>query len=238
MRLAPGAALLLALLVAAPADAAQRILLGRSVDGRPISAMRVGDPNADRTALVVGQVHGDEPAGRRVAAVLRARRDIRGVGVWVIDTVNPDGAARGRRQNARGVDLNRNWPVRWKRSARGSRYYGGPKPLSEPESRAVEKLATRIKPDISIWYHQPYGAVLIGCKGSFPVQRRYAELARFPLQRCTGDPLPGTAIRWENATFPGTTAFVVEFGAGRPSNAAIERHARAALIVARFGAGT
>jgi murein peptide amidase A len=238
MRLAPGAAVLALLFAAAPADAATRVLLGRSVEGRPISAVRVGDPDAARTALVVGQIHGDEPAGRRVAALLRARKDIRGVDLWVVDSVNPDGARRGRRQNARGVDLNRNWPVRWKKTARGGRYYGGPRPLSEPESRAIEKLAQRIKPDVSIWYHQPYGAVLIGCTGSFPVQRRYAELARFPLQRCTGDPLPGTAIRWENATFKGTTAFVVEFGAGRPSNAAIERHARAALIVARFGAGT
>ena len=236
MRLALAAVALLALLAAAPADAADRILVGRSVEGRPISAVRVGDPNAGRTALVVGQIHGDEPAGRRVAAVLRARKSIAGIDLFVIDTVNPDGARRGRRQNARGVDLNRNWPVRWKRTASGGRYYGGPKPLSEPESRAVAAFARRIEPDVSIWYHQPYGAVLIGARGSFPVQRRYAELARLPVQRGTGDPLPGTAIRWQNATFPGTTAFVVEFGAARPSDATIERHARAALVVARFGA--
>jgi protein MpaA len=238
MRLALGAAAVLALLAVAPAEAAERVLLGRSVEGRPISAVRVGDPSADRTALIVGEIHGDEPAGRRVVASLRARKDIAGVDLWLIDTVNPDGARRGQRQNARGVDLNRNWPVQWKRTARGNRYYGGPKPLSEPESQAVARLATRIKPDISIWYHQPYGAVLAPCKGSDPVQRRYADLTRFPIQRCTGDPLPGTAIRWENATFKGSTAFVVEFGAARPSNAAIARHARAALIVARFGAGT
>ena len=237
MRLALAAVLLPVLVAAAPADAATRVLLGRSVEGRPISAVRVGDPKAGRTALVVGQIHGDEPAGRRVAALLRARKDVAGVDLWVVDTVNPDGARRGRRQNARGVDLNRNWPVRWKRTARGSRYYGGPKPLSEPESRAIEKLAQRIEPDISIWYHQPYGGVLAPCTGPIGVQRRYAALARFPIQRCTGDPLPGTAIRWENATFEGATAFVVEFGAGRPSNATIARHARAALIVARFGAG-
>jgi hypothetical protein len=101
----------------------------------------------------------------------------------------------------------------------------------------VRKLAERIKPDISIWYHQPYGAVLAPCSGAIPVHRRYAGLTGFPIERCRGEPLPGTAIRWENTTFPGTTAFVVEFGAGRPSDATIERHARAALIVARFGAG-
>jgi len=236
MRLALAAVVLLALSAASPANAAERILVGRSVEGRPISALRVGDPDADRTALIVGEIHGDEPAGRRVVALLGERKDIAGVDLHLIGTVNPDGDRRGQRQNARGVDLNRNWPVNWKRTARGSRYYGGPKPLSEPESKAVAAFAKRIEPDVSIWYHQPFGAVLIGCKGSYPVQRRYAELARFPVQRCTGDLLPGTAIRWENATFPGSTAFVVEFGARRPSDASIERHARAALIVARLRA--
>jgi protein MpaA len=226
------------LVLAAPAGAAERVLVGRSAQGRPITAVRVGDPAADRTALIVGQIHGDEPAGRRVAALLRARKDVAGVDLWVIDSVNPDGARRGTRQNARGVDLNRNWSARWKRTARGNRYWGGPKPFSEPETRAMRAFITRIKPDVSIWYHQPYGAVLAPCNSPYPVQRRYADLARFPVQRCTGDPLPGTAIRWENATFKGTTAFVVEFGAARPSNGTIDRHARAALIVARFGAGT
>jgi hypothetical protein len=45
--------------------------------------------------------------------------------------------------------------------------------------------------------------------------------------------LPGTVIRWQNATLPGSTAFVVEFGASSPTSAAVRRHARAAAIVAR-----
>ena len=220
-------------------DAAPKgpILIGRSVDGRPISAVRVGDANAKRTALVVGVIHGNERAGRRVVAVLKGRRDLRGVALWLVDSLNPDGEALGRRQNARGVDLNRNWPARWKRTSRGSAYYGGPKPFSEPETRALRAFALRIRPAVTIWYHQPYGAVLAPCRGAIPVQQRYADLARFPVQRCTGDRLPGTAVRWENTTLPGTTAFVVEFGAAAPSSATIVRHARAAAIVARFGAG-
>ena len=182
---------------------------------------------------MVGAIHGDEPAGRRVVRAIRARGAVSGVALWLVDSINPDGLARGTRQNARGVDLNRNFPARWSRSAPGSRYYGGPRPLSEPESRAIAGFIRRVRPDVSIWYHQPYDAVLLPCRGSASVQRRYAGLARMAVQRCRGARLPGTVIRWQNATLPGTTAFVVEFGAARPSATAVRRHARAAAVVAR-----
>ena len=43
------------------------ILLGRSAEGRPIVALRVGDPDSGRRLLVVGCIHGNEPAGIAVA---------------------------------------------------------------------------------------------------------------------------------------------------------------------------
>ena len=45
-----------------PAPRAERI--GRSVEGRPIGVVRIGDPAAPRKLLVVGCIHGDECAGR------------------------------------------------------------------------------------------------------------------------------------------------------------------------------
>jgi len=46
-------------------------VLGRSAAGRPILLTRVGDRDAPRRVLVVGAVHGNEPAGRAVVRALR-----------------------------------------------------------------------------------------------------------------------------------------------------------------------
>jgi protein MpaA len=212
---------------------ARHVLLGRSTEGRAIRAVRVGDPDSPRKALVVGAIHGDEPAGPRVTRALRGLGGgAEGVDLWVVDTVNPDGRARRSRRNARGVDLNRNFPRRWRRSARGSRYYSGSRRLSERESRIVARWVERIRPAVTIWYHQPWGVVLLPCTGPAPIERRYMELARLPGERCRGAGLAGTATSWQNHAFPGTRAFVVELPAGGVSAAAAERHARAALGVA------
>jgi hypothetical protein len=59
------------------------------------------------------------------------------VQLWVVPLVNPDGAARGRRHNARDVDLNRNYGFMWRPDA----YASGDGPFSEPETRAVRALS-------------------------------------------------------------------------------------------------
>ena len=152
----------------------------------------------------------------------------------MLNSVNPDGLRRRTRQNARGVELNRNFSFRWRRSARGSRYYGGPRPFSEPESRLIRRLVLRLRPQVSIWYHQPWDAVLVPCRGPAPVQRRYARLVGARVS-CRGEGLRGTATSWQNRVVPGTTAFVVELPPGRVGAGSARRHARAAAVVAAAG---
>ena len=219
--LAPGSA-------SAELPTARHVLLGRSVDGRAIRAVRIGDPASPRKAIVVGAIHGDEPAGLRVTRAIRSLA-VTGVDVWVIDTVNPDGLARHVRQNARGVDLNRNFPFRWRRNGSpGYGYWTGRRPLSEPESRIVRRWILRIRPAVSIWYHQPWNAVLVPCRGHAPIERRYARRARARTS-CRGDDLVGTAMTWENHVLPQGRAFVVELPGGYPPARLIRRHALAAV---------
>lgn len=214
------------------ASANLRYQIGRSVDGRDIWAYQLGDPDSTESILVVGCVHGDEPAGIAVAQLVIRGRQLADANVLVIPNLNPDGVAAGTRQNAHGVDLNRNFPYRWRRpSARGTRYYAGTAPLSEPESRAAMTLIDRFHPQISIWFHQPYG-VVDQSGGDVRIERRFSRLIGLPLERLPR--YPGSITGWENHHMVGTTAFVVELPAGAHVPATARRYADA---VVDFAAG-
>jgi protein MpaA len=212
----------------AQALARDSMLIGHSTRGRPIRAYVIGDPHAARTMLVVGCIHGNEPAGIAIARRLVASTaPIPGLALWVVPVLNPDGVAADTRQNGRRVDLNRNFPYRW--TPLTGYQYAGPHALSEPESRAAFALINRIHPRITIWYHQH--ATVVDLSGGNPdVERDYATLVGLP----TSDLIryPGSALGWENANFPGTTAFVVELPAGNLSHASIRRHIEAVLSAA------
>jgi protein MpaA len=190
---------------ASVASADQRTVIGRSVLGRPIVAMLEGDPERARLrVLVVGCIHGNETAGVRVARRLVAAAPASGAALWVVPTLNPDGVAAGTRGNAHGVDLNRNFPFGWQ--PLGGLEYSGPNPLSEPESTAAVRLIGRTGPEITIWFHQPFGLVDLS-GGDSAVERRYAQLVGLPAVRLPR--YPGSVSTWQNQT-TGSTAFVVE----------------------------
>lgn len=202
---------------------AERGVIGHSVEGRPIVAVRSGAADPALTVVVFGCVHGNETAGMRVARRLIATGAPRGVELWVVPTLNPDGVAAGTRGNARGVDLNRNFPFDWVHLSGGE--YSGTDPLSEPESRAARRFLTKVQPDLTIWFHQPFG--IVDRSGGNPfVERRFADLVGLPLVRLPGR-YPGSATRWQNHTDPGATAFVTEL----PSvvSGALVRRATAAV---------
>jgi murein peptide amidase A len=189
----------------AAAAAAERSTIGNSVDGRPIVAIHEPAPESALTVLVVGCIHGNETAGMRVTRRLIRESAPRRTDLWVVPTINPDGIAADTRGNAHGVDLNRNFPYAWTHLGGGE--YSGTGPLSEPESRAASRLIHRIRPDLTIWFHQPFG--IVDRSGGNPfVERRFSQLVGLPLVQLSR--YPGSATNWENHTFPGTTAFVVE----------------------------
>jgi protein MpaA len=205
---------------------------GVSVQGRPIVAVARGGPDAPTVILVVGIIHGNEPAGTRVTQRLRQLPVPRGVRLWLVDRLNPDGVVLRTRQNAHGVDLNRNFPYRWQRQATGPGQYPGRRPLSEPESRAAARLILRVRPSVTVWFHQHVGPALVDLSGgNAAVERRYARLVGFPVGRLRR--YPGSAAGWENHRFPGMTAFVVELPWGLPPPPAeVTRLARAILELA------
>ncbi|MDE2401155.1 MAG: murein peptide amidase A [Burkholderiales bacterium] len=153
---------------------AQLMLNGaRSVQGRPLFQRDVISPNAHLRVLVVGGVHGDELSSTAVVLHwVRAAMEVPSNIHWrFVPLMNPDGMflATPTRTNARGVDLNRNFPTpNWdkeapfywaKRTKNDPRRYPGPQPLSEPESRWLFNEMDRWKPNLIVAVHAPYGVL-------------------------------------------------------------------------------
>lgn len=201
--------------------------LGRSQDGRSIYVRRAGDPRATRV-LVVGCIHGNECAGIAVARALqrvRSRADL-----WIVPNLNPDGLARGTRQNARGVDLNANWSSQWHGGGQpGDVYYPGPRPFSERETRLARDLILRIRPQVTIWYHQHMNVVWAWGPSS-AAGRLYARRAAMVLYHHPW--LDGTAANWQNHHLPGAASLTVELPAGSLSPPQVRRQVRAVLALA------
>ena len=199
-------------------------LLGRSVDGRPIEVVRVGNPHGT-PVLVVGAIHGNETAGIAIAQALErvAPKDL---DLWIVPDLNPDGVAAGTRGNAHGVDLNRNFPWRWRRM--GGVYESGPRPLSEREARIAHALILRVRPRLTIWFHQHLDMVWAS-GGDRRLEKVFARVSGLPYH-----PMPqlaGSAISWQNNTLHGTTAFAAELPAGPALD--VSRYVRAVLAAAR-----
>jgi len=211
-------------------------VLGYSVQHRPIVARMLSAGRPRRSVLVVGSIAGDEPGGIAVTRLLASDAAIVGVTLWLIPDMNPDGAVRGTRGNADGVDLNRDFPFRWRRlGGPGSRFYPGPRASSEPETRAIEAFIRRVRPGLSIWLHQPY-RLIDDSEGPRWAERYLARATELPLKRLPD--YPGSAIGWDDHIVP-SSAFDVELPGGELSRATVRRVAtgirRLASRLARDG---
>ena len=217
---------LLAMLLAA-------LPIGHSVEGRAIAPIVLGSPVAERRVLVVGCIHGNEGAGLAVVRRLLRTTAPAGTEIVVVPDLNPDGYRRDTRGNARGVDLNRNFPSEWSPVAQpGDLEYAGPRPLSEPESRYAVALIRRLRPEITIWFHQPQ-AVVRAWGHSEATARRFAALAGVPYSTIAWP--SGSASNWQNHAFPGTASFVVELPRGPVPGAKAVRYVSAIRKIAREG---
>ncbi len=160
-----------AALVASGAQSVQGVpLFWRDV---PVAAAAPNGGEVPLRVLVVGAMHGDELTAaslalRWIALAEQARRPVH----WrFIPVLNPDGllARPATRVNARGVDLNRNFPtpgwaqdapLYWeKRTRRDPRRWPGPEPVSEPESRFLHAQMAEFKPQLIVSIHAPYGVL-------------------------------------------------------------------------------
>ena len=209
----------------------ETVVVGTSVQGRGIVAVHRWAEGASRPTLVIGSMHGDERAGTRVVRRLRSASLPAGTDLWLVPTMNPDGAVADRRTNAHGVDLNRNFPRHWVSADAGTTTWSGPAPASEPETQAVMGLLRRVRPWTVLVVHQPLFGVDSYRAKSMPLVHRLARELDLPVRSfdCQGG-CHGTLTDWHNARLPGR-AVTVELGT-TASDWRVRHSARGILRVA------
>jgi len=122
-------------------------VIGQSQEGRPIRMRRIG--HGPRRVIWVGGIHGTEREGalateRLPDAFAREPGALEQVTLTIVEDINPDGSARGTRGNARGVDLNRNYPAN--NFLAGGKF--GKHPLDQPEAKALHDLVLAERPHL------------------------------------------------------------------------------------------
>ena len=190
----------------------ERRVIGTSIQGRPLEAIRMGDPKGV-TVAVIGVIHGNEEAGLLITDELVNMQIPKGVNLWVIPSMNPDGTALNRRGNANRVDLNRNFPYGWARIGQpGYWQYAGPNRASEPETKALVSFFREIKPALGVWYHQDLNIISPGVGFEGEIRARYGAITGLPMKRITGGTYTGVAATWQKRGLKNSMAFVVELG--------------------------
>ncbi len=160
------------------------LVIGYSVEGRPLTVYRFGRGPWQR--MILAGIHGGYEWNTVVLAETLIRLLQQGeitvppeVTLFIVPNLNPDGYARHKgvlgRANARGVDLNRNFPWNWQPDwdRQGCWNYApitaGAGPLSEPETRALAMFLQRpdVHPQALVSYHS-------AALGIFPAGWPYA----------------------------------------------------------------
>jgi hypothetical protein len=118
----------------------EALLFTRSTDTDPAAIVRSGRP----TVLLVGQQHGDEPAGSEALLVIaqelahgKLQPLLDRIDVVVLARANPDGARDDRRVTASGIDANRDHLL-----------------LKTPEAQAQAQLAREYRPSVVVDAHE------------------------------------------------------------------------------------
>ncbi|MEO8336809.1 MAG: M14 family zinc carboxypeptidase, partial [bacterium] len=207
--------------------------IGRSIQGRPIRAITFG--SGPTTVLLWSQMHGDESTATMALADLltwmtaRAplHADLRdriatSLTVVMVPMLNPDGAELFQRENAVGVDVNRD-------AAK----------LATPEARALKALRDSIRPQFGFNLHDQGGRILSGRSGKqvgiallapaanqsadYSGARSNARLVASGLVSIVEREIPGRVAKYEDAFNPrafgdlmqswGTSTVLIESGA-------------------------
>ncbi|MEO5798495.1 MAG: M14 family zinc carboxypeptidase [Gemmatimonadales bacterium] len=226
--------------------------IGASLLGRELRAITFG--HGPTRVLLWSQMHGDESTATMALADLLAwladpapdplrDRLSRALTITIVPMLNPDGAERFQRENAAGIDINRD-----------------ARRLSTPEARALKALHDSLKPAFGFNLHDqgartragtrgPQAAIAllapaIDASGRYDAVRNTARRIAATIARALSDSIPGRVAKYDEGFNPrafgdlmqtwGTSTVLIESGAlpDDPDKQRLRGMNGAALLVA------
>lgn len=170
--------LLLGCTVQAEETPRRQFVYGTSEMGKELVCHVIGDETAEKSLLMIFGVHGFEDDYPHDGQVLRliaeeiiahyeaAPESLGDCCLYIVPTANPDGLLDGKTQNgfgrcnAKGLDINRDFPINWKKRT-DDRNKTGDEPFSTAEARAIRSLVEQVTPtwamDVHGWINASYG---------------------------------------------------------------------------------
>lgn len=178
-----------------PATSIKWKVIGKSNWGKKIYCKEFGE--GEKLTLIIGGMHGDEPAATISAIKLAQYININPASirnrVVIIPCINPDGLVMGRRTNGHKVDINRNFPTKnWSMEYEKKYNNSGKLPASEPETVIIVNVIEKYKPDLIIQMHQPFNALYPEKNTSAELLIKMSEISGFPVAEDLGYETPGS----------------------------------------------
>jgi hypothetical protein len=215
--------------VASPAFRSE--VIGKSMNGRDIRALTIG--TGPTTVLLWSQMHGDESTASMSLADIFGflassdpspvrRHLLDSLTITFVPMLNPDGAELFQRQNAAGIDVNRD-----------------ARELATPEARALKGIRDRLEPDFGFNLHDQNARTRAGRSGgqvaiallapaydssrSYNEVRSRARLVAAGIARTLNAEIPGRIAGYDDTFNPrafgdliqqwGTSTVLIESGA-------------------------
>ena len=164
----------------------------KTIENNEIQLIKADGLINGKAILIIGVFHGEEPQGEFLINeyLKQDLTDIKNT-LYFIPCLNPDGKSVNKRQNANGIDLNRNFPTHNWRRTENPEYFGGTMAASEPETRFMEAVMNTFKFDIILSIHAPFKAVNYDGPAQAAAEK-ISELTKYPVKADIGYPVPGS----------------------------------------------
>ncbi len=163
-----------------------------TVEGNEIRLIKIEGAKNSKNILITGVFHGEEPQGEYlISKYLKENLSNIKNNVYFIPCLNPDGKSVNKRQNANGIDLNRNFPTKNWRRVETPEYFGGTMAGSEIETKFMIDILNEYKFNAILSIHAPFKIVNYDGPAA-GLADKISELTGYKVQADIGYPTPGS----------------------------------------------